>query len=368
VEPTPSADDDKEVIDPDPSAASHLDDDGSDDFDGFDADSWSSEVRRKDTPRDLSLLSIRSLAKKKSDGSLALAPGLKTPLAPKPQAPSLELSLEQVEGKAQTSDRLGDLVKTISKATARDIGPAIAPLAEPPSVSRSSSTTDLDNASLMSLETTDSVKPPSANVRRAGISLFDTERSSKSAQCSTAPPSAFKSGRHIEPVLPASPPGSPSRTISDPQKDGWSSSMTSTFSNSFSQLLTMGSSVSDTLVGSFRIRSSSGGERASLSSLKGPLSKLSTMDNLLSTFEDKPHISFTYTIGSRLRMTCTVFYATAFDSLRRRCAIDKSFVDSLAKTKDWEAQGGKSKACFFKTSDDRYIIKELVSKWGASDT
>lgn len=365
IAPSVTPPNDKDVSDQ-ASAVSQLSEGESDNSDDYNADSWTSEVRRKDTPRDLSLLSIRSLAKKKSDGALSLAPGLKTPLAPKPQAPSLELSLEQVEGKAQTSDRLGDLVRTINKATARDPGPPSAQLVEPPSMSRSSSATDIDDASVISVGTVDSLRLSSANVRRARNSTYDSERSVKSTPM--APPSAFKKGRQIEPVLPASPPGSPSRSPgSEGSKDGWSSSMTSTFSNSFSQLLTMGSSVGDSLVGSFKLRNTSG-ERTSLSSLMGPLSKLSAMDTSLSTFDDKPHISFSYTVGSRLKMTCTVFYATAFDSLRRRCAIDRSFVTSLARTSNWEAQGGKSKACFFKTSDDRYIVKELVSKWGASDT
>ena len=110
-----------------------------------------------------------------------------------------------------------------------------------------------------------------------------------------------------------------------------------------------------------------GGER-SLSSLIGPLNMMSNMDNSLSTFDDKPHIQFTYTLGDKLKLGCTVYYATAFDSLRRRCAIDKSIINSLARSETWLAEGGKSKACFFKTRDGKYIVKELVSKWNVSDT
>ena len=112
-----------------------------------------------------------------------------------------------------------------------------------------------------------------------------------------------------------------------------------------------------------------GGDRG-LTSLIGPLSMMSAMDNSLSnTGQDElPHIQFTYTLEDRLKIGCTVYYATAFDSLRRRCAIDKSMISSLARCEIWEAQGGKSKASFFMTQDKRYIVKELVSKWNVSDT
>ena len=119
-------------------------------------------------------------------------------------------------------------------------------------------------------------------------------------------------------------------------------------------------------MGSIRVR----GTDRSLTSLIGPLSMMSAMDNSLSPhgLDDRPHIQFTYTLEDRLKIGCTIYYATAFDSLRRRCAIDRSMVASLARCDIWEAQGGKSKASFFKTRDQRYIVKELVSKWNVSDT
>ena len=73
------------------------------------------------------------------------------------------------------------------------------------------------------------------------------------------------------------------------------------------------------------------------------LSILSSMDNSLSSLDDRPHIQFSYS-NDRLKLGCTVYYATAFDSLRRRCAIDKSIIASLTRTNSWNAQGGKSKA------------------------
>ena len=102
----------------------------------------------------------------------------------------------------------------------------------------------------------------------------------------------------------------------------------------------------------------------SLKSLMGPLS---SMDNSLSTLSPRPHLHFTYAFADKLRLSCTVYFATAFDTLRRRCAIDKVLVQSLERTEVWDAQGGKSKAGFWMTKDKRFIVKELLSKWTVSD-
>lgn len=40
---------------------------------------------------------------------------------------------------------------------------------------------------------------------------------------------------------------------------------------------------------------------------------------------------------------------------------------SLERTTGWIAEGGKSNASFFKTADDRFILKTLVTAWHVSD-
>jgi 1-phosphatidylinositol-3-phosphate 5-kinase len=42
-------------------------------------------------------------------------------------------------------------------------------------------------------------------------------------------------------------------------------------------------------------------------------------------------------------------------------------VTSLTKSANWAAEGGKSKSNFWKTSDDRFIIKTLVNAWNVAD-
>lgn len=85
--------------------------------------------------------------------------------------------------------------------------------------------------------------------------------------------------------------------------------------------------------------------------------------------DDRPHIKYDWMIGQRLKFSCTVYYAREFDSLRRRCGIPDHdvFLKSLSKSANWAAEGGKSKSNFWKTGDDRFIIKTLVNAWNVAD-
>jgi 1-phosphatidylinositol-3-phosphate 5-kinase len=85
------------------------------------------------------------------------------------------------------------------------------------------------------------------------------------------------------------------------------------------------------------------------------------------TIDERPHIKYDWTIGKRLKFSCTVYYAKQFDALRRRCGVEDVFVRSMAKCEPWKAQGGKSRSNFWKTSDDRFIIKTLVNAWNVAD-
>jgi 1-phosphatidylinositol-3-phosphate 5-kinase len=83
--------------------------------------------------------------------------------------------------------------------------------------------------------------------------------------------------------------------------------------------------------------------------------------------DERPHIKYDWTIGKRLKFSCTVYYAKQFDNLRRRCGIEDVFVKSLSRSANWAAEGGKSKSNFWKTADDRFIIKTLVNAWNVAD-
>ena len=87
----------------------------------------------------------------------------------------------------------------------------------------------------------------------------------------------------------------------------------------------------------------------------------------ISNIDKRPHIKFDWTIGKRLKFSCTVYYAKQFDALRRRCGINDLFLKSLITSMNWSAQGGKSRSNFWKTSDERFIIKSLVNAWNVAD-
>jgi 1-phosphatidylinositol-3-phosphate 5-kinase len=82
---------------------------------------------------------------------------------------------------------------------------------------------------------------------------------------------------------------------------------------------------------------------------------------------DRPHIKYDWTVGKRLKFSCTVYYAKQFDILRKRCGIEATYLKSVEKSANWLAEGGKSRSNFWKTADDRFIIKTLVDAWNVAD-
>lgn len=86
-----------------------------------------------------------------------------------------------------------------------------------------------------------------------------------------------------------------------------------------------------------------------------------------SATEDRPHIKYDWTVGKRLKFSCTVYYAKQFDLLRKRCGIEATYLESIERSANWLAEGGKSRSNFWKTADDRFIIKTLVDAWNVAD-
>ncbi|XP_078181816.1 putative 1-phosphatidylinositol-3-phosphate 5-kinase FAB1D isoform X1 [Carex rostrata] len=60
------------------------------------------------------------------------------------------------------------------------------------------------------------------------------------------------------------------------------------------------------------------------------------------------------------KYTVKCAYAEQFYDLRKKCCPSEiMYIGSLSRCKRWDAQGGKTKAFFSKTMDDRFIIKEI---------
>ena len=302
-------------------------------------DQWKVEVRRRDNVQDL--FTLRNITKKQSD--VSATPSKPSAMAVTQPLPSLELSLEQVQGESESHDHLGDLVKSIHKAACQD--PVLAARTDSPRLQSRHASPSL--ASLHEHAAEDGWGSPKRNPKR--LNGLDHRL-----------PEAIHPISRTVSTDGSSVPITPNSSAGSGKEEGWGS-VTSNFT---SALLKMGSGVGETL-GSFRMR---GGER-SLSSMLGPLSSMSQSDNALATAHNRlPHIVFTYTLGERLKISCTIYFAEAFDSLRRRCAIEKAMIDSLSQVENWDASGGKSKAAFFMTKDKRFIVKELVAGWIGSDT
>lgn len=76
------------------------------------------------------------------------------------------------------------------------------------------------------------------------------------------------------------------------------------------------------------------------------------------------HARISFTDDSPLgkaKYTVTCYYAKRFDALRKICCPSElDFIRSLSRCKKWGAQGGKSNVFFAKTSDERFVIKQVT--------
>ncbi|CAO3683131.1 unnamed protein product [Umbelopsis ramanniana] len=79
-----------------------------------------------------------------------------------------------------------------------------------------------------------------------------------------------------------------------------------------------------------------------------------------------PHIKHKY-VHNGTQFSCTVYFAREFDELRQRCGIEKLIIQSLSRCDNWSASGGKSKSTFFKTKDNRLVLKQMVSSWNVAE-
>ncbi|KAF2076491.1 hypothetical protein CYY_002231 [Polysphondylium violaceum] len=63
--------------------------------------------------------------------------------------------------------------------------------------------------------------------------------------------------------------------------------------------------------------------------------------------------------GNEINIFCTTYYPVQFHALREFVCGDNEFIESLSRSKIWNAKGGKSGSSWTKTLDDRFILKQV---------
>ncbi|TFK90728.1 hypothetical protein K466DRAFT_516707 [Polyporus arcularius HHB13444] len=313
-------------------------------------ETYSAVISRKEHPRDpVSLISIRDVLRQKASAdagtsSSLLSPtgtgsgktnGSETPRSVRAK-PAVEVSTAaaggQVSGMPEAVEAAGKILhelEAVSKAN-----------------HSRTSLSDSRPSSSGFVET---------NIRRGKASSIMSESDDSTVQDSVygaapPPPLPPKDSRDSDtedgarksplPLTPDEPPATPSK----------SSMFTVPFANSLS------SAMRYVMKPGEAPRSSTGTPHHKLLSAEAP-----------SFIDERPHIKYDWTIGKRLRFSCTVYYAKQFDQLRKRCGVEDVFLKSMARSENWAAEGGKSKSNFWKTTDNRFIIKTLVNAWNVAD-
>ncbi|KAI0354500.1 hypothetical protein OH77DRAFT_1426094 [Trametes cingulata] len=312
-------------------------------------ETYSAVISRKEHPREpVSLISIRDVLRQKASVDSATSSSLLSPLGSpvtKPSGietprsvrakPAVEISTLAADGRVSG---MPEAVEAAGK-----ILHDIEAVSKPSNGSRTS-LTDSRRSSSGFVE---------AHIRRGKASsiVSDSDGSTvgldSTSSVMTPPPpppppkdgeEAHKGGVSPEPEPPAT-----------PSKSGAPSTFTTAFTNSLTSAMRYVLKPGDPQ------RPAAGAPHHGLLSADTP------------QIDDRPHIKYDWTIGKRLRFSCTVYYAKQFDQLRKRCGVEDIFLKSLARSENWAAEGGKSRSNFWKTTDNRFIIKTLVNAWNVAD-
>ncbi|KAG1328066.1 1-phosphatidylinositol-3-phosphate 5-kinase FAB1A [Cocos nucifera] len=110
------------------------------------------------------------------------------------------------------------------------------------------------------------------------------------------------------------------------------------------------------------IQSSLIGSSLSSDGLSTPCSDgSSSVDRLLASDDLHPEIPVGYRKGAgKTKYSVVCIYAKQFYTLRKKCCPSElAYISSISRCKKWDPQGGKSKAFFAKSMDDRFIIKQI---------
>lgn len=63
---------------------------------------------------------------------------------------------------------------------------------------------------------------------------------------------------------------------------------------------------------------------------------------------------------SNVEFELKILFPRSFEALRRyHCGTQTDFISSVFKVKPWATSGGKTMSDFFKTHDEKYVLKEV---------
>ncbi|KAL8120754.1 putative 1-phosphatidylinositol-3-phosphate 5-kinase FAB1C [Apium graveolens] len=91
-----------------------------------------------------------------------------------------------------------------------------------------------------------------------------------------------------------------------------------------------------------------------------------TINTMLTDSNSSPHFRISFedqspNAGGRVKFSVTCYFPKQFDVLRKKCGCSQiDLVRSLSRCKRWSAQGGKSNVYFAKSSDERFVIKQVT--------
>ncbi|RXW18269.1 hypothetical protein EST38_g7586 [Candolleomyces aberdarensis] len=334
-----------------------------------DMESYSAVITRKEHTRDpTTLLSIRDVLRKGSIPVEVVPQPASTSAAStvtgvtQRSKPDVGVCMEEADGQVLTSqDYTGSVEKLLHDLESHTSGEAVAPPGQPP---RPPSVAGSGNASTISSGTLKARR--ARQLESASVASLSGESDGTAGKDGAAPSAAAAAGSDgsttsAETRAPTLPPKDPPTV--PPKNEEISPTRQSTGATAPSTA----SSIANTIASSLMRFVMTNQENAPpLPPL--PLPRHHGLLNAdIDAIDERPHIKYDWTVGKRLKFSCTIYYAKQFDYLRRRCGIDNSFVQSLSRSSNWAAEGGKSKSNFWKTSDDRFIIKTLVNAWNVAD-
>uniref|UniRef100_V5EP07 PIPK domain-containing protein n=1 Tax=Kalmanozyma brasiliensis (strain GHG001) TaxID=1365824 RepID=V5EP07_KALBG len=142
----------------------------------------------------------------------------------------------------------------------------------------------------------------------------------------------------------------------------------------------VGSTISEPQNASYRLKTANGHPPSSAGSIKdidddddddkardvAATDRRGSFSNSSIDAAESPHIKHNVIHGST-KISCVSWFAEEFAALRDKWGVEHDYVQSLSRCQPWVATGGKSKSAFFKTADERFIAKQLLTVWSVDE-